>query len=43
MENEREEMTFTTLGASGGAEHHTYVIQVNFLMIKRFKIYLTKC
>jgi hypothetical protein len=25
---DREEMTFTTLGASGGTEQHTYVIQV---------------
>lgn len=41
MENDREEMTFTTLGASGGAEHHTYVIQVNFLMTKRIKIFVT--
>ena len=25
---DREELTFTTLGASGGTEQHTFVIQV---------------
>jgi hypothetical protein len=28
MDNDREEITFTTLGAAGGSEQHTYVIQV---------------
>ena len=28
MNNVNEEITFTTLGAAGGSERHTYVIQV---------------
>ena len=28
MNRDREEITFTTLGAAGGSEQHTYVIQV---------------